>query len=114
MEITFATNRLRQLCTSYAMLCSHLGERGAKTTASHLASLRAASCLEEFRDLPGRCRERGGQLVIRLIDGRRLIFEPYDEPPPIDGDGPLDWAGVQAIRIVAITSKPTTDKKGTT
>jgi toxin HigB-1 len=114
MDISFTNDRLRELCTSQAALRAHLGDRGAKTAAAQLASLRAASCLEEFRFLPGRCRERDGHLALRLSDGRRLIFEPADEPPPTNGDGSLDWTAIQSVRIVAMTRKATTDKKGKT
>ena len=114
MDISFANNRVKELCSSQAALRAHLGDRGATTAAAQLASLRAASCLDEFRFLPGRCREGDGRLTLRLSDGQRLIFEPTDEPPPTNGDGSLDWIAVQSVRVVAITRKLTTNKKGTT
>jgi hypothetical protein len=114
MDISFTNRRLRELCSSQAALRGHLGDRGAKTAAALLASLRAATCLEEFRFLPGGCQERDGQLALRLSDGRRLVFEPTDEPPPTNGHGGLDWTAIQSVRIVAMTRRPTTDRKGTT
>jgi proteic killer suppression protein len=114
MDISFANSRVKKLCSSQAALRAHLGDRGARSVAAQLASLRAASCLDELRFLPGRCRERDGRLALRLSDRRRLIFEPTDEPPPTSGDGSLDWIAIQSVRVVAITRKPTTNKKGST
>jgi hypothetical protein len=111
MDISFTNNRLKELCSSLAALRAALGDEGAARAAAQLASLRAASCLDDFRFLPGRCQEADGRLALRLGHGR-LIFEPADEPPPTNGDGSLDWGGIQSVRIVAITR--TTNKKGTT
>jgi hypothetical protein len=114
MEILFANTRLRELCCSFAALRAHLGEQGATAAIAHLASLRAASCLDEFRFLPGRCREDQGRLTLRLPHGRRLTLEPTDEPRPTRGDGKPDWDAIQSVRIVAITASPKNDKRGTT
>jgi toxin HigB-1 len=105
VDLVFSTSRLQQLCTCLAKLRGQLGDDGARTAAAHLASLRAASCLEEFRHLPGRCTEHDGRLALVLAAGRRLIFEPADDPSPTDSDGALDWAAVRSIRIVEITSR---------
>src|SRR4051794_40083537 len=97
VDLAFADNRLEQLCTRFIALRNQLGDRGAKAVAAHLACLRAASCLDEVRHLPGRCRERDGQLALGLPDGGRLIFEPAADPPPDNGDGGLDWEAVRSV-----------------
>jgi proteic killer suppression protein len=106
VDIAFASTRLQKLCSSARDLRRVLGDGGAKKATAHLASLRAASSLEEFRYLPGRCHElgadRAGQLALDLPDGKRLVFEPALDPPPTKPDGGLDWTAVRSIRIVAI------------
>lgn len=106
MDIAFSNTRLQKLCSSARELRRELGEGGAKKAAAHLASLRAASSLDEFRSLPGRCHElgaeRAGQLALALSDGKRLIFEPAVDPRPTKADGGLDWTAVRSIRILEI------------
>jgi proteic killer suppression protein len=105
MDISFSSTRLQKLCSSPRELQRHLGKGGAKKAMSHLASLRAAPRLEEFRRLPGRCHElvgeRAGQLALVLPDGKRLVFEPGIEPAPTNAGGGLDWA-LDSVRILEI------------
>lgn len=107
MDITFSNTRIQKLCSSHRDLQSLLGAGGARKAAAHLASLRAANSLDDFRGLPGRCHElkadRAGELALSLPDGKSLIFEPAANPAPTKPDGGVDWRGVQAIRILEIT-----------
>ena len=68
--------------------------------------LEAASCLEDYRNLPGECEElkakRIGQLSLKLAGGMRLVFTPDHSPPPLKPDGGLDWAAVTAVMIEEI------------
>lgn len=107
MELEFATTRLLKLCSDERGLRRTLGPAGTKKLQAHLKSLQAASALDEFRFLPGRCHEltgnRSGQLALDLPDGKRLIFEPAADPPPEKTDGGLDWAAVRSVRILEIS-----------
>jgi len=72
-----------------------------------LDDLKAADCLNVFRDFPSaRCHElkgnRKGQLSIDLLHPRRLIFKPADDPIPKKPDGGLDWKGVRSIKILEV------------
>lgn len=106
MELEFATTRLLKLCSDERGLRRTLGPASAKKLQAHLKSLQAAAALDEFRFLPGRCHElagdRAGQLALELPDGRRLIFEPAADPPPVKTDGGLNWAAVRSVRILEI------------
>lgn len=102
MDIVFSDPRVHRLCASMARLRTRLGEQDAKAVVAHLASLRAASCLNDFKHLPGRCREHEGRLVLTLPGGGQLMFEPSYDRPPVDGDGALDWEAIQLIRILGI------------
>ena len=106
MDVSFSTTKLQKRCTFDRALQRELGTAGAKKAKSHLASIAAADTLAEFRHLPGHCHEleadRAGQLALNLPDGKRLIFEPTDIPPPAKPDGGLDWAAVRSVRILEI------------
>ncbi len=106
MDLIFATTRLQRLCSSERELQREHGRAGAKKIVAHLASIRAAASLADFRVLPGQCHElaadRAGQLALHLPDGKRLVFEPTDDPPPTKADGGLDWSAVRSITILEI------------
>ena len=106
MEILFRRERLRKACESERRLTRDYGRPCAKKIMTRLADLRAAQNLGEMRLLPGNCHEltadRKGQLSIELADGKRLIFEPTDDPPPLDEGGGLDWAETRSINVVEI------------
>ena|ERR1035438_1459035 len=82
------------------------GANRAKLTRRRLDDLKAATCLEVMRGLPGRTHElrgvRSGQLSIDLDGPYRLIFEPANVPPPAKQDGGLDWAAITAIRLLGV------------
>lgn len=82
------------------------GANRAKLIRRRLDDLKAATCLEVMRSLPGRTHElrgvRSGQLSIDLDGPYRLIFEPANVPPPVKQDGGLDWAAITAIRLLGV------------
>jgi proteic killer suppression protein len=106
VEVSFASLRLRRVCESAKNLQRAYGKPCAKKLMARLADLRAAPNLEDLRRLPGRCHEldgdRAGQLALDLPDGRRLVFEPTENPHPVKEDGGLDWRRVEAIRVIEI------------
>jgi proteic killer suppression protein len=59
-----------------------------------------------MKTLPGGCHELSanlkGCLAIDLDGPYRLIFEPADEPVPLDGHGSLDWNRVTVVRVLRI------------
>jgi hypothetical protein len=110
MDLMFANGSLEQTCASIGMLRDRLGDRGATSAAAQLASLRAASCLAEFRHLPGRCSERGGRLALRLAGGGVLLFEASGEANPKGSNGDLDWQTIRSIRILEVSPDHTLKK----
>jgi proteic killer suppression protein len=105
VELTFATARLQRLFESQKELRRAHGDRCAKKLKTRLADLRAASTLEEFRHLPGRCHEldgdRRGQLALELEGGKRLIFVPSSSDVH-RADGGLDLSLVEAVRVIEV------------
>ncbi|MBI2683802.1 MAG: killer suppression protein [Actinobacteria bacterium] len=106
MEISFASAKLKTLVESDASLTRAHGSAVAKAVMKRMLHLDAAPTLDAFRHLPGDCHalhhDRLGQLALRLPDGKRLVFEPSDVPPPTVPDGGLDWARVTAVTILEI------------
>jgi toxin HigB-1 len=106
VDVSFRTSALRKVCESDKESRRAHGQDCAKKLVARLADLRAAPSLAELRHLPGRCHEldgsRKGQLAVKLVGGKRLVFEPVDAAAAANDDGGLDWALVEAVRVVEI------------
>lgn len=107
MNITFASEKLRDYLHDDRQLKKDYGEAGYKRIRRRIDELRAAETLAAIGILRrGRCHElkgsRAGQLALDLHKGYRLIIEPADEPLPTKPDGGLDWAEVTAVRVLAV------------
>ncbi|WP_018947770.1 hypothetical protein [Thioalkalivibrio sp. AKL17] len=109
MEVAFKTKRLRKQLSEARQLQKIHGERRARLLQRRLVVLQAAQSLADFcPPFSGaeRCHEltgnRRGQLSMDLDHPWRLIFCPDHDPLPCSEEGGLDWAGVTAIRILAV------------
>ncbi len=104
MDLSFPDKRLETLCSVQREQTKQLGGAGARKLRARLADLAAAARVSDLvaghpHPLTG---DRSGQFAVNLDGGRRLVFEPREQPPPIRDDGALDWDHVTAIRIVYI------------
>jgi plasmid maintenance system killer protein len=106
MEVVFKNNKFEKECNNQKLLEKKYGQDRAKRIRRRLDDLRAASVLEDMRNLPGRCHEllhdRAGQLSLDLDHPYRLIFEPADEPIPKKPDGGIEWTKVTAVMIIGV------------
>ena len=107
MELWFVSRKMEKLCNSDREMRAKLGSRCAERLQQRLAELRAATVLEDLRQIPGaRCHEltqdRKGELAVDLVHPRRLVFEPANDPVPTKEVGGLDWSQVTAIIILEI------------
>src|SRR4051812_5277925 len=102
MEISFADHRLQQECESEMALRRAHGGDCARCVMARLADLEAASSLEEFRSLPGRCHElhggRRGTYALELAAGKHLTLARAGGGRP----GRIDWRQVDAVVILTI------------
>lgn len=94
----------RDLCESATTADRKLGRKCAKSLRKRLADLAAARSVSELvaghpHPLRG---DRKGQFAINLEGGRRLVFRPTEEPPPLSADDAVDWSRVDNITIVFI------------
>ncbi len=103
MEVLFPTDKLKRQFSDHRRLQRRWGDVGATKIALRLQQLAAADTLEDMRQLPGRCHEltgdRRGRLAIDLHHPFRLVFRPTDNPPPLKGDGGLDWSAVDSVTV---------------
>lgn len=68
--------------------------------------MRAATCLDDLQNLPGRCHELKGDLAetlsLDLEQPYRLLFVPAHDSLPRKADGGLDWTQITAVEIVGV------------
>ncbi len=104
MDIAFRDKKTRELCEQQATASRKIGTACARKLRSRLADLQAA---ERVTDLvAGRPHPlqgaRAGQFALDLEGGRRLVFEPDQQPVPRRDDGSVDWVRITSIRIIYI------------
>ncbi len=104
MLIVYRSNDLKQTCLQERRMQKELGAKGAKKLKGRLSDLAAAARVTDLvaghpHPLKG---DRRGQFAVSLDGGRRLVFEPANEPVPQHEDGSVDWSHVTAVRIVFI------------
>lgn len=106
MEITYANNQIRKICTIEKKAKKELGQIGAKILTGRLKQIAEVENLEQLRFMPGNWHEltgdRWGQLACSLEGLSRLVFEPDNDPKPTKIDGGLDWSRVTSISIIEI------------
>lgn len=104
MQISFGNTELEELCLVGRRATKVLGKAGAKKLRARLEDLASAQSVSEL--IAGRPHpltgDRLGQFALNLDGGRRLVFEPSRDPPPVREDNSIDWSKVDDIRIVYI------------
>lgn len=89
-------------------LFRELGQVRAKILLKRLATLSAASTLEDVRYAPGNFHElpadRKGQWACDLDQPYRLIFEPHETPIPTDESGRYVWLEIKGIEVIEIVN----------
>jgi proteic killer suppression protein len=107
VDITFSNNKLKRLANDYRKCQKEMGQIRAKLFNKRLGDLRNANTLEDVRHLPGRYHEltgnRKGQWACDLDQPYRLIFEPLENPIPIDNDGKFVWLEIKGVEVLEIT-----------
>lgn len=106
MEVDFLSDRLKKTCEDkLARQRAHQKDAAAKL-AGRLDDLRAAEHMEMMRHLPGHWEEltgdRKGQFSCRLDKKLRLVVRPKKQPPPLKGDGGLDWLAIDSVTVIEV------------
>lgn len=106
MDINFKSKKLAKTCNNYERSQKAYGQVGAKKLRRRLDDMRAATCLDDLQNLPGRCHELKGDLAetlsLDLEQPYRLLFVPAHDSLPRKADGGLDWTQITAVEIVGV------------
>jgi toxin HigB-1 len=88
MKITFADDKLQELCEQERIAQRKLGQACAHKLRVRLANLMAAEVVTDLvAGRPHHLKEdRLGQFALDLEGGGRLVFESANEPIPLDED----------------------------
>jgi toxin HigB-1 len=104
MEITFSDRKLQKLCEQQAVAQKKLGANCARKLKNRLADLAAAGSVMEL--IAGRPHplkgDRAGEFAVDLEGGKRLVFQPGNDPIPLMEDGSVDWSEVTTVCIIFI------------
>jgi len=106
MKIFYKTKRLAKVLNSSKLIEKKYGG-SAKKIKMRLDDMDAVKNLKELMDLPGRHHalsgDRKGQFACDLEHPFRLIYEPANEPLPIDDDtNALIYSQVTIVEIIEI------------
>ncbi len=104
MDISFLNSNLKRLCEDSKYSIRKLGSTSARKLQTRLADLDAVARLGDVaagrpHPLKG---DRIGEFALDLSNGRRLVFEPSDDPVPVDANGDIEWREIKSVRIVFI------------
>jgi len=107
MHITFKNKKLKNIFDSHKDLLRVYGEVRGKKIEHRMSVLRAAACLEEVPvEKPDRRHalslNRKGQFAVDITENYRLIFEPSNNPLPLQKDGGLDLKMITEIKILEV------------
>ncbi len=104
MDIEFSSSDLQALCEQQRLMTRQLGDNCSRKLRNRLADLRAASNVAELNS--GRPHplkhDRAGQFALDLFGGKRLVFEPANNPVPTRDDDSIAWDLVTKVRIIFI------------
>jgi len=104
MDIDFSSPDLQALCEQQRLMTKKFGESCSRKLRTRLSDLRAAENVVEL--IAGRPHplkhDRAGQFALDLHGGKRLVFEPANNPVPTREDESIVWELVTKVRIVFI------------
>jgi len=105
MEILFRTKKLAKILNNDRLLSKHYGHLATKIKI-RLDDMAAADNLEVVMSLPGRHHplkgDRKGQFACDLIHPYRLVYEPANDPLPVDETNALIYNKVTIVAIINI------------
>lgn len=107
MEILFATKELEKRSNDPRRAQRAWGEQRAKLVGRRLDQMRASATLAVFMTTPGHPHpligNRKGDFTVDLDGPYRLVFEPADDPLPVDPvSDQLIFEQVTSVRIQGV------------
>lgn len=106
MKIDFKDKLLKKCANDDSFRNRKMGTIRSKLYKQRLDEMASADSLEDLRNVAGNYHEllndRKGQWAVNLEQPYRLIFEPQEEPVPINNAGCYIWNEIKNIRIIEI------------
>lgn len=106
MKVSFQSKKLEKIASSERKCIKELGTHRAELFLRRIQDLYTAYTLEDVRFLPGHYHEltgdRKGQWACDLDQPYRLIFEPHENPIPMNENGKYIWVEIKGVEIVEI------------
>jgi proteic killer suppression protein len=106
MNITFADNKLQKIVNDDRKMLKEFGKIRAEKLKKRLVQLKFAKTLEDVRNLPGNYHEligdRKGQWACDLDQPYRLVFEPHENPVPVNEHGQYIWLKIMGVEVLEI------------
>ena len=103
MEVRFTKKALKKMCPDWQCIRSFGDDIGRKILL-RVVQFKAANCLEDLKNAPGRHEElrenRKSQLSCRLTANWRLIYRPFGNKDDYLEDGRLVWEKVTKVEII--------------
>ena len=103
MEVQFTRKALKKMCPDWQCIRSFGDDIGRKILL-RVVQFKAANCLEDLKNAPGRHEElrenRKSQLSCRLTANWRLIYRPFGNKDDYLEDGRLAWEKVTKVEII--------------
>ncbi len=105
MEVQYTKKALKKMYPDRKCVRS-FGDIIGRKILQRIKEFKAANCLEDLRNAPGRHEELVGdmknQLSCRLTANWRLIYRPFgDQNDYIEGGG-LSWKKVNQVEIIEV------------
>jgi len=107
LEIKFIRKRLADICNSEKALVAEFGRDNAKKIKMRLNELYSVDNLSQISHLPPPRRhalhnDRDGQYSVDVKQPYRLIFEPANNPLPVNAEGNVDLTKITDITILEV------------
>lgn len=103
MEVNYTKKALKRMYPDWKCLRS-FGDNIGHKILLRIKEFKAANCLEDLRNAPGRHEELRGsrqtQLSCRLTANWRLVYRPSGERSDYLENGRLAWEKVKKVEII--------------
>lgn len=106
MDIIFANKNLEKWANSHTLATKKLGTERANKYHQRLDDMRDVESFNDLQYLPGRYHNlsgnRNGQWACDLDHPYRLIFEPGENPVPVNEHGTPILTEIRIVEIIEI------------
>ena len=104
METSFGDRSTEDICRQPKLATKAIGAESAKKLHRRISEIFNAENVDEL--VAGRPHplsgNRLGHFALDLHGGKRLVFKPTLQPPPVKTDGSIDWKSVTKVTITEL------------